>query len=263
MTRVALLLAYLGSAFCGSQYQVGVRTVQSELERALAILARAPVAAVFAGRTDSGVHARGQVVHLDWPGEIEDAERFAWSLNGILPDDLAVFEAQPVPADFHARFTASSRTYAYRILNHPQRCPLARETHYFVSRPLDINAMVSATAGLTGSHDFAAFRGSNSDRLTTTCQVLHCQLFNLGEGVLEFWIEANHFVYNMVRIVVGTLVEIGLRKRSPTALAEALERGDRRLAGATAPPWGLTLESIDYPPAYNLFTSRRGSFPQE
>ena len=254
--RIALLVEYQGKRFCGSQYQVGVRTVQGELETALATYLRRQISVIFAGRTDSGVHADGQVVHFDAPASEIDLWELAWALNGILPNDMAVAKAQVVDSSFHARFSATSRRYVYRILNRPQRSAGLRDTHYWLSHALNVEKMISATSYLVGDHDFAAFKSTNADTVTSQCQVHFAELLNLGEGQLEFWIEANHFVYNMVRIIVGTLIEIGLGKKSPEGLELALKGKDRSLAGPTAPPWGLCLKSVTYPEAFDLFSSK-------
>jgi tRNA pseudouridine38-40 synthase len=253
--RVALLLEYDGTRFHGSQYQAGVRTVQSELEKALSTFFRQQLRAIFSGRTDAGVHAAGQVVHfdLDLPPEQFDPWRFCWAMNGIMKDDLSVKAAQAVPQEFHARFSATKREYVYRILNRPQRSALLRDRYFFIPRNLDVSAMTKAAASLPGSHDFAAFRSTNADRSNTNCQVTRAELLKLPEEQVEFWIAADHFVYNMVRIIVGTLVDIGLGKRTPESLAQALLEGDRALTGPTAPSWGLTLNAVQYPEAYRLF----------
>ena len=282
--RIAIKLEYEGKKFCGSQYQDGVRTVQAELEAALGTYLRtAPPRVILAGRTDSGVHARGMVAHFDWPKdaqtEIEngsasasspdakngapeiDLWRLCWALNGILKTDLAVTAACQVEDRFHARFSALERTYVYRILNRPQRSALVKDNCYFVPHPLDLDGMKEAAADLLGTHDFAAFRSTNADKSTTVCDLSRAEFLNLGEGELEFWITANHFVYNMVRIIVGTLVEIGLGKRHKARLSEALSRKDRELAGPTAPPWGLTLVSVKYPEEFKLFCSENNQIP--
>jgi tRNA pseudouridine38-40 synthase len=254
MTRVALKLEYHGKNFSGSQYQVGVRTVQAELEKALSIYARSPITAIFAGRTDAGVHAKGQVVHCDWSNEEPlDLWRFCWALNGILQRDMAVVVAQVVPKDFHARFSAIKRSYVYRILNRPNRSALLSNDHHFVPQTLDLAAMREAAAALPGEHDFNAFKSTNSDRVSSVCRVERAELLSLGEGLLEFHITANHFVYNMVRIIVGTLIEIGLGKKQSGSLSKALSIKERDLAGPTAPPWGLCLDSVEYPASYELF----------
>lgn len=253
--KIALKLEYNGKNFSGSQYQAGVRTVQADLESALATLARSQVTAIFAGRTDAGVHARGQVVHCEWPLPDVDLWDFCWRLNGILARDVSVRAAQLVPDDFHARFSAVSRQYVYRILNQAQRSALLRDTHHFLPRPLALPPMREAAAHLVGEHDFSSFKSTNSDRVSTVCRVSRAEILKLGEGVLEFWVTSNHFVYNMVRIIVGTLIEIGLGKKRPETLVEALTGKDRDLAGPTAPPWGLCLDSVKYPDTYKLFAS--------
>ncbi|HEY9678157.1 MAG TPA: tRNA pseudouridine(38-40) synthase TruA [Drouetiella sp.] len=253
--RVAAQIQYSGKKFAGSQYQAGHRTVQAEIEKALSTYFRVPTKALLSGRTDSGVHAAGQIIHFDVEQDDVELWRLCWALNGILPHDISVERAQIVPGDFHARFSARKREYVYRILNRPQRSALLKDTHFFVYRPLDVELMKSLPGQLLGSHDFVGFRSTNSDKTSTICDVMRAELLNKGEGELEFWIAANHFVYNMVRIIVGTLVDIGLGKRAPESFAEALNAGDRNFAGPTAPPWGLTLNSVEYPEAYALFES--------
>jgi tRNA pseudouridine38-40 synthase len=256
--RIALLIEYSGRRFHGSQYQAGVRTVQSELEKALATYWRRPCRAIFSGRTDSGVHATGQVVHfdLDIPeDETIDLWRCCWGLNGIMSDDLSVTAAQIVPDQFHARFKATERQYVYRILNRPQRSALLSGTYFFIPRNLNVPVMTEAALLLSGQHDFSAFRSTNADNSNTVCDISSVKLLQLPEGRLEFWISADHFVYNMVRIIVGTLIEVGLSKRTPESLQNALQKGDRNLTGPTAPPWGLTLNAVQYPEAYKLFDS--------
>jgi len=255
--RIALLIEYLGKNFHGSQAQKNTRTVQSVLEEAVSIWLRLkePARLVFSGRTDSGVHALGQVAHFDLPADYLrrqplDMQALCWGLNGILPNDLSVRAAAPVDSAFHARFSAVERTYVYRILNHKQRSPLLKDTHYFIRQPLEMESMQESIACLPGSHDFAAFKSSNSDRMTTICAVSNAQLLHLGEGELELTIAANHFVYNMVRIIAGTVIEIGLTKKAAPSLELALRKRERQLAGPTAPAWGLCLVSVKYPPPY-------------
>lgn len=253
LTRIVLLLEYAGRRFHGCQYQVGQRTVQSELEKALATYFRMPVRVVFSGRTDAGVHASGQVAHFDIPQKEVDLWRMNWALNGILDDDLSIKASQITAPDFHARFSATSRQYLYRILNRQQRSALLRDTHYFISHPLELELMQQSSTCLLGRHNFEAFRSTNSDRSNTNCSVSRVELLKLGEDELHFWICADHFVYNMVRIIVGTLIHIGLGKLPPHSLQHALASGDRNLAGPTAPSWGLVLNAVQYPEAYNLF----------
>ena len=210
MARVALLVEYLGKNFHGCQYQLGLRTVQSDLESALSTYLRKPTKVIFSGRTDSGVHASGQIAHTDIQVEDLDIWRLLWALNGILKNDLSIRNAQIVPDTFHARFEATKRQYVYRLLNRPQRSAILKNNHYFIPRPLDIHSMQMAAQNLLGRHDFSSFRSSNADKTNTICEVSRAEMLNKGEGQVEFWIAADHFVYNMVRIIVGTLVDIGL-----------------------------------------------------
>ena len=298
-TRIAIGVEYAGTEFSGSQLQVGARTVQQELEAALNVFFRTgesrAIKVHFSGRTDSGVHAQGQVAHFDlsddflkrcshsgnagislgvpWPGAaigeppsgtIQAAsltsalsssalQSMCWALNGILPKDVSIVQAQIVQHDFHARYSARRRTYVYRILNRPQRSALRQATHHFLNSPLQLESMKAAAKLILGRHDFSSFKSSNRQKINPVCLVDRSEILNKGEGELEFWISADHFVYNMVRIIVGTLIEVGLNKRAPSALSEALAGKDRHLAGPTAPPWGLCLYSVDYPAEFNLF----------
>lgn len=251
--RVALLIEYHGKNLHGSQFQLGVRTVQDELEKAVSAFIREPSRVILSGRTDSGVHAQNQVAHFDCSDQELDLWRFAWALNGILKNDIAVKGVQIVPTTFHARHSALKRQYVYRILNRSQRSALISDTHHFVSYELDCKRMQKAAQYLVGTHDFASFKSTSTDQGTSVCNVYRAELLNLGEGLLEFWIEANHFVYNMVRIIVGTLIEIGLGERSPESLQTALQGCDRNLTGPTSPARGLTLVSITYPEEFQLF----------
>jgi tRNA pseudouridine38-40 synthase len=280
--RLAFLLEYNGKDFCGSQSQKNLRTVQSVLEEALTIFLGSsakmnkPLRVMFSGRTDSGVHAAGQVAHFELPKTVEpkdlgsrrllsqksesddwgcvDMEAFAWSLNGILPADVCIKQACLVPSEFHSRFNAIERHYVYSILNRAQRSPMNADTHYFIRTPLDENAMKEAIVCLPGKHDFSAFKSGNADKISPICEVKYAKLLNLGEGELEFSIAANHFVYNMIRIIVGTLVKIGLKKRPVDSLKLALVGAQRNLAGPTAPALGLSLVSVKYAEPYaNIF----------
>lgn len=260
MTRVALLIEYVGTNFNGSQFQLNGRTVQAELEAAVSAYWRKKTSVIFAGRTDAGVHAVGQVVHADTDASAEEVQadlwRLSWALNGMVKDDMSITAAQVVPDDFHARYRATQREYVYRVLNRSQRSAVLKNNHYFMPRALELSNMQEAAGCLLGTHDFAGFRSSTTDKSSTVCTVSRAELLNKGEGQLEFWIAADHFVYNMVRIIAGTLIEIGLGKKAPESLAIALEAKDRSLAGTTAPSRGLTLQSVTYPEKYNLFQAR-------
>jgi tRNA pseudouridine38-40 synthase len=259
LPRIALLIEYVGKKFHGSQYQLGLRTVQADVESALSIFLKKEIRVIFSGRTDAGVHAYGQVAHADIPDQSAaelDLWRLTWAMNGILKNDVAIRAVQFVPDLFHSRFQATSREYVYRILNRPQRSAIMEDNHYFIPRPLNLSAMQQAAEALLGVHDFIAFRSQTPDKSSTICNVSRAEILNKGEGQLEFWIAADHFVYNMVRIIAGTLVEIGLGKKAPESLSIALNGKDRNLAGITAPARGLTLQSVGYPDKYNIFQAQ-------
>ncbi len=246
MRFIKLIIEYDGTDFCGYQSQGTrqLRTVQDELEKALRLLTGAEIRVNGASRTDAGVHALGQVVNFAINTTIP-THRFPLALNGILPGDLVVREAVEVPPDFHARFDARSKTYIYRILN--VRIPSAfwHRYAYFVARPLDVAAMRSGAEILVGRHDFHAFCAAGSPAKTFTRTLFKCKITE-RRPLVEIEVSGDGFLYNMVRIIAGTLVEIGLSKRDPAAINEALQTGERIKAGITAPPHGLCLVKVEY-----------------
>lgn len=243
--RYRLWVQYEGTAFAGWQLQPRGRTVQGELERALASLTGQAVRVFAAGRTDAGVHASGQVVSfcLDraWAPEV-----LARALNAVTADDLAVLAADVVPDDFHPRKWAVSRTYTYRIWNDRVASPFWRRYAWHVAPPLDLAAMQHAAGQICGEHDFSAFRASGCEAAHPVRRVLESTLFREGK-LIVYRIEANGFLRHMVRNIVGTLVEVGLKKRPPADIAHLLAMRDRKLAGPTAPAHGLCLTSVRYP----------------
>ena len=237
-------IEYDGTDFAGFQWQTGQRTVQETLEKALRKRTEQNVRITGAGRTDSGVHALGQVVSFACETRIPTAQ-MALALNGALPPDLSVREVQETDETFSARFSASSRVYAYFILNRPMPSALFRRYSAFCPIPLDTVAMHSAAQSLLGERNFAAFANDLRDDQVTEREMLR---FTVGKSrpFVIVRVEANAFLRGMVRNLVGTLIEVGLGKRSPDSLSAVLESCDRRQAGPTAPPQGLCLMKARY-----------------
>jgi tRNA pseudouridine38-40 synthase len=240
--RIALLLEYDGTAYCGSQYQDNGPSIQSELEAAVNKLTGESMRAAFAGRTDSGVHALGQVAALDTRSRLSAPELMS-GINHFLADDIVVVSATEVAAGFDPRRDARSRTYRYRIENRGARLALERWRAWHVARPLDVAAMQGAAGLLRGKHDFAAFAGayeSSTVRTLRRCEVsARC-----GRVTVEF--EAQAFLPHQVRRTVGPLVEIGLGRMTEATLGELLREAAPSSAGPAAPAHGLYLVSIAY-----------------
>lgn len=245
MTRIALTIAYDGRSFSGWQTQPGGNTVQDVLETALQAIAGHRVATVCAGRTDTGVHACGQVVHFD---TFASRTLTAWvrGVNSHLPDTVAVLSARAVRDDFHARFDALERTYTYWLISSTVRHPLAVGRTGWVHRPLDPDRMANAAALLVGTHDFSAFRSSQCQARSPVRTLHQAQVSHSGSMVrMQFC--ANAFLHHMIRNIVGTLVYIGDGRRPVQWAREVLASGQRSQAAPTFSPDGLYFQSVRYP----------------
>lgn len=248
--RIALGLEYDGSRFQGWQTQPARNTVQDSVEAALAQIAGAPVPVVCAGRTDSGVHAREQVVHFDTGAERPDT---AWvrGVNGLLPDSVAVLWARRVPPGFHARYSATSRTYRYVLISRAVRPALSARYAGWTHAALDVASMSEASRCLIGEHDFSAFRSSECQAKTPVRTVHEVSIQRSGDRI-DFVLRANAFLHHMVRNIVGTLVHVGKGARSADWVRDVLQSRDRSLAAQTAGAEGLYLESVRYDASWEL-----------
>lgn len=248
--RIALGVEYDGSQFNGWQRQADCPSVQETLEAALSEIAAVPIATVCAGRTDTGVHACGQVVHFDT--EIKRSER-AWVLgvNTVLSHAVRVLWAHEVPSTFSARRSATSRRYRYVIYNHPLRPSLLRQYVSWCYRKLDIEDMIAAAEFWLGEHDFSSFRAAQCQSRTRIRHIRSIQIVRIGDQVIVE-IVANAFLHHMVRNMVGVLISIGTGRARPEWAKQVLEARDRRQAGITAPPTGLYLVEVQYPEHYGL-----------
>jgi len=249
-TRIALGIEYDGSRFLGWQTQPGGGTVQDALEAALSGIAAAPVGVTCAGRTDRGVHGLGQVVHFDTAAERPDS---AWvrGVNAMLPDAIAVLWAQPVAQDFHARYSALSRTYRYLLVNRPVRPALEARYAGWHHAPLAVERMREAAALLLGEHDFSAFRAAECQAKSPVRSLYAIGIERRGERI-EFTLRANAWLQHMVRNIIGTLVYVGKGKRPPQWAGTVLDSRDRNLAAPTFGAQGLYLESVEYDARWNL-----------
>jgi tRNA pseudouridine38-40 synthase len=245
-----LTVEYDGTDFNGFQWQPAPRTVAGVLETALATLFEQRVKLTSAGRTDSGVHASGQVVGFS-SEHFFPVERLCVALNALLPHDCSIREAATVGSDFNARFSARERTYVYAALNRPQPSALLARYAGHVARPLDLAAMRSAGVHLVGEHDFRAF-GTSETAGSTVRTITRLSVEPRGE-LIRIEIAANAFLHHMVRIIVGTLLECGQGRRRPEAVAAILRAGDRATGGWTAPAQGLCLAGVRYEDGYDSF----------
>lgn len=244
--RIALLLQYDGSDFNGWQIQENGSTIQEAVENALGILTRETVRVTASGRTDTGVHALGQVAHFNTSANLP-LQRLVIGMNGILDRSVAVRNAYEVPEDFHARFSACEREYLYRIYNGPVRSPFMMYRAMWVNFPLDLSYVNESLSCLVGERDFASFCKKKSADEGTVRKLLKAEAVKKNEYI-EVTIRGNAFLHNMIRIIIGTVVDNFKNGKKPDYMKEILDSVDRDAGGPTAPPYGLYLKKIEYDP---------------
>ena len=242
--KIRLTIEYEGTNYQGWQSQNNGQTIQEKIEETLEKILKNKVSLMGASRTDSGVHARGQVAHFECFPTSPNIN-FMLALNSLLPRDIRIHDATKVSDDFHAQFNAQSKTYAYYILNRALPSAVSRNFCYWVPDKLDISLMQLASALLRGVHDFKSFQGSKSSVKSTVREVYECGWYEEGEFIV-FRIKAKGFLKHMIRNIVGTLLEIGRGRFSLVEFQDILDAQDRTRAGPTAPPQGLFLERIAY-----------------
>lgn len=242
--RYMLRVAYDGTEYCGWQIQPGLRTVEGTLKSALNKLIGEDVPMIGASRTDAGVHAEGNVAVFDCDTTIP-ADKIKYALNNLLPEDVVVVESKQVEADFHPRHCDCRKTYQYRILNTPLPDPNRRRNTYFYRGQLDVEAMREAAGYIVGEHDFVCFMASGSQVKDTVRTVYSLEL-DRRDDVVTITIQGSGFLYNMVRIIAGTLVMVGRGRMKPQEVENIIDKRDRKGAGPTAPAKGLTLKVIEY-----------------
>ncbi len=260
--KIKIIIEYAGDSFAGWQKQPGQRTVQGELETALEVYLKAEIKRLeldfslnkattiettASGRTDSGVHAKGQVVSFRWPEEIDiDTRQFVFSLNGITDSKITILSAEIVSDDFDARRSPHVKCYTYTLLLKHRRSSLYEERAWCVDGELDIPAMIKAARCFVGDHDFSSFRAKDCVASTTIRSLLLSEISRLDKYHLVYTVHGKGFLKQMIRTMIGTLVEVGRGQRNPESIQELLLAKDRTLAGKTAPAQGLTLEWVKY-----------------
>jgi tRNA pseudouridine38-40 synthase len=245
MNRYKCIISYDGSGFSGYQVQPNKRTVQSQIESVLAKIHKGSVVKIAAsGRTDAGVHAKGQVIHFDSALSLPE-DKWELALNSMLPEDISVLSVEKADSAFHVRFDASRKEYRYFLYQSPKRDPFQRNYAYHYPYPLNLAVMRKACTFLLGTHDFSSFCSARTEVEDKVRTIETIEISQDGDRI-SFRFIGNGFLYNMVRILVGTLIEVGSGKRQPEEIVGILEKRDRRYAGKTAPGQGLYLWKVFY-----------------
>lgn len=244
MRNIKLTIEYDGTLYSGWQKQNNAKTIQETIEKALSKILKAEVSITGSSRTDSGVHAKGMVANFFTDSRIP-AEKFREAINTKLPDDIAIIKSEEVDLDFHARYLSKGKTYCYTIINRYEKVALYKNYSYHVREKLDLELMNKCCKMFIGKHDFSAFKTAGSSVKTSvrTISDLHIKK---EDDFIKIYVTADGFLYNMVRIIVGTLIEVGQNKRSIETVKKAINSCNREDAGYCVPPSGLILEKVYY-----------------
>ncbi|MGN0481691.1 MAG: tRNA pseudouridine(38-40) synthase TruA [Lachnospiraceae bacterium] len=254
MARIMLKVAYDGTGYSGWQIQPNATTIEGCLNEALSKLTGTDVEVIGASRTDAGVHALGNIAVFDYEGTIP-ADKFKFALAPLLPPDIVVVESTQVAQDFHPRKCKSGKTYCYTIDNNPFPNPLSLRYAWHVRRTLDLEKMREAAAHLIGEHDFKSFCSVHTQAQSTVRTIFHIDIHKDADNYVKITVTGNGFLYNMVRIIAGTLCQVGTSLWEPTRVKEALEATDRTLGGITAPPQGLKLVEVEFGSKIEFFSN--------
>ena len=244
MRNIKLTIEYDGTNYHGWQIQPNAITIQAAIQDALAKITKTQTQIIGAGRTDTGVHAAGQVANFHTRSQMSPTA-FQRALNATLPRDIAIIDAEEVSPYFHARFSAVSRTYRYTILNRAYPSALLRNNAYFFPEPIDVQSIDTACQSLVGERDFSSLQRSGSERINPICEIYECRCWREGD-LIYFEVKADAFLRGMVRAIVGTILKLRDRKDSVKQLRKILDAQDRSGAGASVPPHGLSLLSVKY-----------------
>lgn len=244
MRNIKLILEYDGTRYCGWQKQKNGLSIQEVLQRSVENIVGHEIKIIGSSRTDAGVHAKGMVANFHTSSNIP-IEKFAAAINSKLPHDIAVIDAKEVAETFHSRYDSKGKRYSYLIFNRKTRSPLYRNYAAQIPVHLDIQKMNEAASFILGTHDFSAFKASKSSVKNNIRTVKSIEVIKNGD-IIKIQVEADGFLYNMVRIIAGTLIEVGMGKILPHDVKYIIESRDRKLAGKTAPPQGLYLECVYY-----------------
>lgn len=244
MRNIKLILEYDGSNYCGWQRQKNAISVQQKLEEIIGKLIKEDIELIGCSRTDSGVHAKAYVANFFTNATIP-GDKFKYAINNKLPEDIVIINSEEVSEDFHARYSCKGKTYSYTILNRENPCAINRKYLYHVKRNLDVDKMIEASKFFIGTHDFSAFKSPGSSVKTSVRTVTELNIYKSDDRI-KLFISADGFLYNMVRIIVGTLLRVGTGKINPEDIEKIIYLKDRKSAGKVVPASGLCLEKVFY-----------------